>query len=66
MSQINEMVKKLQFSPNFEIDRFAGNPLDYKYFTTNFREIVESTVDSQRGHLNRLIKYTDGEAKLLI
>ena len=56
----------LQAAPSVEIDIFSGDPLDYNYFITNFKEIVESTVPTQLGRLNRLIKYTSGEAKDLI
>ena len=38
----------------------------YTYFITNFKEVVESLIPSQTGRLNRLIKYTSGEAKELI
>ena len=57
---------KLQAAPDVEIDTFSGDPLEFTYFIKNFKDIIESTVDSQSGRLNRLIKYTEGEAKELI
>ena len=53
-------------APQVELDIFAGNPLDYSYFKTTFKDVVERTVNDERGRLNRLLKYTKGEAKELI
>ena len=63
--QLSNIVK-LQAAPEVEIDSFSGDPLEFTYFIKNFRDMIESTVDSQTGRLNRLIKYTEGEAKELI
>ena len=65
---VNELVNliKQQAAPDVEIDVFSGDPLEYTYFITNFKEIVESSIDGQTARLNRLIKYTSGEAKELI
>ena len=49
-----------------DIDVFDGNPLNFKYFMTLFREVVESKIENPRGRLTGLIKYTTGEAKELI
>ena len=65
MKQMNQIVK-MQAAPEVEIDTFSGNPLEYTYFIKNFKDIIESTVDTQSGRLNRLIKYTAGEAKELV
>ena len=56
----------LQTAPDIEIDVFSGNPLEYKYFRTTFREAVEKKVQDARGRLTRLLKYTAGDAKELI
>ena len=64
-AQLSRMIKQ-QAAPDVEIDAFSGDLLEYTYFISNFKEIVESSVDSQRGRLNRLIKFTTGEAKELI
>ena len=56
----------LQTAPDIDIDVFSGNPLDYKYFRTTFREVVEKKVQDPRGRLTRLLKYTSGDAKDLI
>ena len=63
--QLSEIVK-LQAAPDVEIDSFSGDPLEFTYFIKNFKDIIESTINSQSGRLNRLIKYTEGEAKELI
>ena len=57
---------KAQAAPKVDIDIFSGDALEYVYFIANFKDMVESVVDDQRGRLNRLIKYTSGEAKDLI
>ena len=57
---------KLQNAPKVEIDVFSGDPLEYMYFISNFKDMVESVVTDQRGRLNRLIQYTSGEPKDLI
>ena len=57
---------KLQSAPKPDLDTFSGDPLEYLYFKANFKEVVESVVQDQRGRLTRLIKYTTGEPKDLI
>ena len=57
---------KLMKAPSAEIDTFGGNPLEFEYFKSTFKEGVERLVSDQRGRLTRLIKYTSGEAKELI
>ena len=57
---------KSQAAPKVDIDVFRGDPLEYIYFVANFKDMVESVVEDQRGRLNRLIQYTSGEAKDLI
>ena len=66
LAKLLSKIVKLQAAPDVEIDVFSGDPLEYTYFIKNFKDIIETTVDSQSGRLNRLIKYTDGEAKELI
>ena len=57
---------KLQSAPKPDLDKFLGDPLEYLYFKANFQDVVEKTVQDQRGRLTRLIKYTEGEPKELI
>ena len=57
---------KQQSSCDVDIDVFDGNPLNFKYFMTLFREVVESKTEDPHGRLICLIKYTTGEAKELI
>ena len=65
ITHLSKMIS-LQAAPDVEIDTFSGDLLEYTYFITNFKEVVESSIGSQTGRLNRLIKYTSGEAKELI
>ena len=55
-----------QGAPEIEIDKFSGNPLEYQYFSSMFKEVVERKIMDPVGRLTRLIKFTDGEAKDLI
>ena len=57
---------KVQAAPTVILDVFSGDPLEYAYFKATFKEVVEKTVDDQKGRLTRLIQYTCGEAKNLI
>ena len=57
---------KQQSAPDVDIDVFDGNPLNFKYFMTLLREVVESEIEDPCGRLTCLIKYTTGEAKELI
>ena len=43
-----------------------GNPLEFNYFMSMFKEVVESKIEDQSGRLTRLIKFTRGEAKELV
>ena len=66
---ITNMICKLfqqQGAPEVEVDKFSGNPLEYQYFSTMFKEVVERKIKDPVGRLTRLIKFTDGEAKDLI
>ena len=55
-----------QSAPDVDIDVFNGNPIEYKYFISIFKEVVESRISDPMGRLTRLLKYTSGEAKDLI
>ena len=66
ISEITEDMVRMLKAPATEIDVFTGNPLDYEYFKSVFKESVEKVIDDQRGRLTRLIKYTSGEAKELV
>ena len=55
-----------QGAPEVELDKFSGNPLEYQYFSTMFKEVVERKIRDPVGRLAQLIKFTDGEAKDLI
>ena len=66
---VANMICKLfqqQEAPEVEVDKFSGNPLEYQYFSTMFKEVVERKIKDPVGRLTRLIKFTDGEAKDLI
>ena len=51
---------KQQSAPDLDIDVFNGNPLNFKYFMTWFREVVERKIEDAHGQLTRLIKYMTG------
>ena len=55
-----------QGAPEVEVDKFSGNPLEYQYFSTRFKEVVERRIKDPAGRLIHLIKFTDGEATDLI
>ena len=57
---------KLYAAPKVEIDIFYGVPLEYSYFLENFKDVVENLKYDPKQRLLRLLKLTDGEAKLLI
>ena len=66
---VASMICKLfqqQGAPEVEVDKFSGNPLEYQYFSTMFKEVVERKIKDPVGRLKCLIKFTDGEAKDLI
>ena len=42
---------------------FRGDSLEYHYFISVFREVVELKIDDSHGRLVRLLKYTEGEAR---
>ena len=52
-----------QSAPEVEIETFRGDPLEYHYFISVFREVVELKIDDPHGRLVRLLKYTEGEAR---
>ena len=64
-----EMICKLlqrQTASLVDIEKFAGNPINYQYFMSIFKEVVEDRIEDTTGILIRLIKYTDGEARELM
>ena len=64
---INVIQNQQQGAPEVEVDKFSGgNPLEYQYFSTMFKEVVEKKIKHPIGRLTRLIKFNDGEAKDLI
>ena len=63
LSQMMCNLLRHQSAPNVEIEIFTGNPLDYHYFMSVFKEVVEYKIDDPRGRLVRLLKYTEGEAR---
>eukprot|EP00111_Clytia_hemisphaerica_P024531 TCONS_00072331-protein len=68
-SAINETLCRLleqQGAPDVTIDKFDGNPLEYKYFIATFMEAVDSKVCTDRGRLLRLNQHLEGEPKELV
>ena len=65
-SELSQMICNLlhhQSAPNVEIETFTGNPLDYHYFMSVFKETVEYKIDDPHERLVRLLKCTEGEAR---
>ena len=50
-------------APKVEIETFRGDPLEYHYFISVFREVVELKIDDPHGRLVWLLKYVEGEAR---
>ena len=57
---------EVKAAPEVDMEPFDGNTLNYHYFMSLFKEVVESKIDDPRGRLTRLIKYTKVDAKELI
>ena len=55
-----------QAAPQFTIEPFDGNSLNFEYFLSMFTESVEKKIDHPMGRLTRLIKCTNGEAQGLV
>ena len=55
-----------QGTSEVRIESFDRNSINYQYFKTIFKKVVENKIGDPRGRLIRLIKYTQGEAKLCI
>ena len=43
------LLLKQQAAPDVEIDTFDGNPLNYSYFMTLFKETVERKINDPKG-----------------
>ena len=52
-----------QSAPEVEVETFRGDPLEYYYYISVFREAVELKIDDPHDRLVRLLKYTEGEAR---
>ena len=67
--QNTEMICKplqQQVAPHVDSEKFDGNPINYQYFMSIFKEVVEDRIEDLTGRLVGLIKYTYGEARQLI
>ena len=68
----NEMEKMLcqlvkeQSAPTVDVEEFDGNPLQYSYFRSMFREVVDKKISDPQGKLTRMIKLTTGEVRELV
>ena len=63
MSRMLCSLLRLQSAPNVDIQTFRGDPLEYNFFMSSFREAVERKIDDPHGRLVLLLKFTDGKAK---
>ena len=57
---------KEQSAPDVGREEFDGNPLNFNYFRSLFRETVEKKIDDPEGRLTRLIKNTCWEAREMV
>ena len=57
---------KQQSATEIDLDVFDGNPLNFHYSMTVFREAVEKKIEDPCGRFIQLIKSTTGEVKDLI
>lgn len=63
ISDILSKFMREQSAPAIDLEPFDGNPLNFLYFKSMFKEAVEDKIDNQQGRLARLIKFTTGEAR---
>ena len=63
LSQVMCSLLRHQSVPNVEIEAFTGNPLDYHYIISVFKEAVEYKINDRHGRLVRFLKYTEREAR---
>ena len=56
-NKIVEMLKLSQ-AQTVDLDVFDGNVVEFPYFLTTFKQVVEEKVPDERRRLSRLIKYT--------
>ena len=61
-----EMISKLlqrQAAPHVDIEKFDVSPINYQYFMSMLKEVVEDRIEDTRERLIKLINYTDGESR---
>ena len=57
---------KGQSAPQVDLEPFDGNPLEYMYFMSTFRESFKEKIEDSKDRLTQLTQYTREEAKDLI
>ena len=60
-----QLVKE-QSAPSVDIEVFDGNPLQYTYFRSMFREAVKKRIKDPQGKFTRLINLISREPKELV
>ena len=55
-----------QAAPHVDIRKRDGNPVNYQYFMSIFKEVAEDRIEDKTGRLIRLTKYVEGEERELI
>ena len=53
-------------APDVGIEGLDGNPLNFNYFRSMFRETVQEQTDEPQSRLTRLIRYTCRKARELV
>ena len=55
-----------QAVPHVDTEKPDGNPINYQYSMSIFKEVIEYRIEAPTARLIRLIEYTDGESRQLI
>ena len=63
---LHKKLIKGQSAPQVDLEPFDGNPLEYRYFMSTFRESFKKKIEDSKDRLTQLIQYTREEAKDLI
>ena len=66
MGKMLHQLVEQQSAPPVDIEEFDGNSLQYSYFRSMFREVVEKKIADPQGRLTWLIKLATGEARELV
>ena len=66
MGKMLYQLVKQKSAPTIDIGEFDGNPLQYSYLSSMFREVVEKKIANPQRRLTWFIKLTTGEVRELV